>query len=628
MADEMDEIIAEFITEAEESLDKIDPLFIELEAKGYDKEMLNDIFRSMHTIKGAAGFLGFKHIVEVAHKSESILKRLREQEIVMSTKLMDAILKSVDMLKLLLQHLRAKDGVDEDINPTITALDTALTAAIEAGGGSPLEDTPPARVLETPKVGLQEPPAAVRPTVGAQATEPPKVGRQEPPPKKDDKSPEGLPMGSMKEQAAPPSKAEPTVGRPKVGAQATEPPSTLPVQESLQTLRIDVERVDKVMDLTGEMVLVRNRLLNIANYLESRYSDDQNVEHLLGTVAFLDLVTSDMQLAVMKMRMQPLKKVFGKFPRLVRDLSNNIGKDVELVLSGEDTEVDRTVIEHIGDPMVHIIRNAIDHGLESRDDRARSGKPIKGTLSIRAFQQGNQIIIEVADDGKGIDVEKVKRKAIEKRLITEEEAGRMADENAINLIFLPGFSTMEKATELSGRGVGMDVVKTNISKLNGYVEIMSKKGVGSTFRISIPLTLAIMQALMVRAGNSQFAIPLAPVEETLKVQRQDIDNVTGQKVLVVREKVCPLFELTDILNLDDHEESDYRYVLVITIGDRRFCIAIDELLGQEEVVIKTIHGIETESSYILGATITGEGKVVLILDLAGISRNVIGALKV
>ena len=579
MADEMDEIIAEFITEAEESLDKIDPLFIELEVKGYDREMLNEIFRSMHTIKGAAGFLGFKNIVEVAHKSESILKRLRDQEIIMSTKLMDAILSSVDMLKLLLQHLKMKDGIEEDINPTITELENALNAAIGAGAPSP---------LPSPKAGE------------GNNTAPPML-----------KAP-ALVSGEDGSRSSPPAKAA----------------LTLPVQESLQTLRIDVERVDKVMDLTGEMVLVRNRLLNIANYLDSRYSEDQNVEHLLGTVAFLDLVTSDMQLAVMKMRMQPLKKVFGKFPRLVRDLSNNIGKDVELVLSGEDTEVDRMVIEHIGDPMVHIIRNAIDHGLEARDDRARSGKPIKGTLSIRAYQQGNQIIIEVADDGKGIDVERVKKKAVEKRLITEEEAGRMADENAINLIFLPGFSTMEKATELSGRGVGMDVVKTNISKLNGYVEIMSRKGVGSTFRISIPLTLAIMQALMVRVGHSQFAIPLAPVEETLKIQRREIDNVTGQKVLVVREKVCPLFELTEILNLDDRGENDYRYVLVITIGDRKFCVAVDELLGQEEVVIKTIHGVETESSYILGATITGEGKVVLILDLAGISRNVIGALKV
>jgi len=592
MADEMEEIIAEFITESEESLDKIDPLFVELEAKGYDKDMLNEIFRSMHTIKGAAGFLGFKDMVDVAHKSESILKRLRDGEISISTKLMDAILASVDMLKLLLQHLRQKDGVEENVEPVIAQLDNALNAA--PGNEAPQQ---PAEV----SAAVQQEPQPEE----AKAAPEPEKGKEE---HKQDVAP------AVREQAGAPSKT----------AQAAAPAP----QESMQTLRIDVERVDKVMDLTGEIVLVRNRLLNIANYLDSRYSDDQNVEHLLGTVAFLDLVTSDMQLAVMKMRMQPLKKVFGKFPRVVRDLSNNIGKDVELVISGEETEVDRTVIEHIGDPMVHIIRNSIDHGLESRDERARAGKPIKGILSIKAFQQGNQIIIEVADDGKGIDLDKVKKKAVEKRLISEEEAQRMPDENAINLIFLPGFSTMEKATELSGRGVGMDVVKTNISKLNGYVEVMTKRGVGTTFRISIPLTLAILQALMVRSGSSQFAIPLAPIEETIKIERSEIENVTGQKVIVVREKVCPLFELTEILNIEERSDIDTRYVLVITIGDRRFCISVDELLGQEEIVIKTINGLDTDSAYILGATITGEGKVVLILDLAGISRNVIGTLKV
>jgi two-component system chemotaxis sensor kinase CheA len=592
MPDEMDEIIAEFITEAEESLDKIEPLFVELEARGHDKEMLNDIFRSMHTIKGAAGFLGFRNIVDLSHKAENILKRLREGEISISTSLMDAVLKSVDMLKLLLRHLKLKDGAEEDISPVVILLDNALNAASEPVHAAPAEIIAPVQAVVPPRTEPRKPEDKGKAALNQEEEKPA--------------------VNSLPEQPPVPAK------------QAVN----LPAQESLQTLRIDVERVDKVMDLTGEIVLVRNRLLNLANYLEATYSDDKNIEHLLGTVAFLDLVTSDMQLAVMKMRMQPLKKVFGKFPRLVRDLSNNIGKDVELVLSGEDTEVDRSVIEHISDPMVHIIRNAIDHGLESRDERAGANKPVRGKLSIRAFQQGNTIIIEVSDDGKGIDLEKVKRKAVERRLITEEEAQRMTDDNAVNLIFLPGFSTMEKTTELSGRGVGMDVVKTNISKLNGYVEVMTRKGAGSTFRISIPLTLAIIQALMVRAGNSQFAIPLAPVEETLKVQRREIENITGQKALVVRDKVHPLFEMTDILNLDDRGAADSRYVLVIAIGDRRFCIAVDELLGQEEVVIKTIQGIETDSSFILGATVTGEGRVVLILDLAGISRNIIGTLKV
>jgi two-component system chemotaxis sensor kinase CheA len=398
-------------------------------------------------------------------------------------------------------------------------------------------------------------------------------------------------------------------------------------KESLQTLRVDIGRIDNVMDLTGEVVLVRNRLLNIVNYLETKYADDPHVESLFETVAFLDLVTSDMQLAVMRMRMQPIKKVFGKFPRLVRDIAAALGKDVELRISGEDTEVDKSVIEQIGDPMVHIIRNAIDHGLESTEARRAKGKSEKGSISISAYQKGNQIVIEVSDDGKGIDIGRVKRKALEKALITDEEAQRMTDEAAINLIFLPGFSTSDVATELSGRGVGMDVVKTNISKLNGYVEVTSKKDAGSTFRISIPLTLAIIHALMVRAGNSHYAIPLAPVEEILKVVTTEIEDVVGQRVLVIRGKVHPLFELAGVLGDRPSRASDYRYVTVVSIGDSRFCLAVDELLGQEEVVIKSVDGIDTATSHILGATITGDGKVVLILDLAGISRSISGMIK-
>lgn len=575
MSNEMDEIIADFIAEAEESLDRIDPLFVELETNGYDREILNDIFRSMHTLKGAAGFLGFQSIVDVAHRSENILKRLREGEIAVTTALIDVILKSVDMLKLLVQHIKAKDGAVEDIAPLLKELDKALESAGNGETVSAREETP-----------VQ---------AGAGHVE--------------------KPIDSSKGETEPESRpSAPQAASPK----AAEGTST---KEAAQTLRIDVNRVDKVMDLTGEIVLVRNRLLNISNYLEGKYSDDEYVEGLTNIVSFLDLVTSDMQLAVMKMRMQPLKKVFGKFPRVVRDLAAGLGKDIDLRINGEDTEVDRSVIEHIGDPLVHIIRNAIDHGIEPPSERERKGKAAKGRIQITAFQQGNQIIIEVSDDGKGVDVERVKRKAVQKALITEEEAARMTEEAAVNLIFLPGFSTAEVATELSGRGVGMDVVKTSIARLNGYVEIMSRADEGSTFRINIPLTLAIIQALMVRAGGRQYAIPLAPIEETLVVGRNEIDHVAGQKVLVVRGRVCTLFELAEVLGMSSNGQAGQRYILVIAVGDRRFCLAVDDLLGQEEVVIKSIEGINAEESFIVGATITGEGKVVLILDLAGISRN-------
>jgi two-component system chemotaxis sensor kinase CheA len=572
----MEEIIAEFVAESEETLDKIDPLFVELEAKGDDKEILNRLFRSVHTIKGAAGFLGFQSMVDVSHSAENIMKKLRDGDIRVSRQLMDVVLKSVDMLRLLLKHVRDKDGVQENTTPLVQELNHALDTALQASGGA-----------QSAQPAVPVPPVE-------QAALPPEP------------QPAQAPAAVVHDTAA------------VEGAQQNE---TGARQESLQTLRVEVNKIDKVMDLTGEVVLVRNRLLNIVNRLEHQYSDDHDVQSLLEAVSFLDLITSDMQLGVMKMRMQPIAKVFSKFPRLVRDLAGPLGKYVDLKVAGEDTEVDKSVIEQIGDPMVHIIRNAIDHGLELPKERTAKGKSEKGTISISASQRGNQIVIEVSDDGRGIDIEKVKAKALQKKLITGDEAVRMTDEAAINLIFLPGFSTAEVATELSGRGVGMDVVKTNISKLNGTVEIATHKDRGSMFTIHIPLTLAIIQTLMVRSGSARYAIPLAPVEETLTVSQGDISDLGGSEALIIRGKVYPLFTLSSAIGGTADARTGCKYAVVVAIGDKRFCIGVDELLGQEEVVIKTVSGINTGSSYILGATITGDGKVVFILDLAAISKN-------
>lgn len=579
--DEMEEIVGEFITEAEEALDRVDPLFVELEQKGHDKELLNDIFRSVHTLKGAAGFLGFQKIVDVAHGAESILKKLRDGEIGLKTSHIDIILESVDMLRLLISHIKKRDGIEEDTSDLVTRLSKALE-------GEETEEM--GNISEFKESSIEE--KVLRSTDNGFS-----------------------------------ASAKPIDPESNINAPTTEK-AVLDKKDSIQTLRIDVDRVDKVMNLTGEIVLIRNRLLNIATTLDSRYPNDESVENLLESVSFLDLVTSDMQLAVMRMRMQPLKKVFSKFPRLVRDIANSIGKEVELNITGEDTEVDRSVIEHIGDPMVHIIRNAIDHGIEPIEERIRKNKDRKGKINIDAYQKGNQIIIEITDDGRGIDIEKVKKKALEKSLITHEEYNKLSDDVAINLIFLPGFSTAEVATELSGRGVGMDVVKTNISRLNGYVEVTSKKDIGSIFKISLPLTLAIIQSLMVKTCGNIYAVPLAPIEETITINRKEIKEIAGQKVAIVRDRVYPLFELSEILGNYSNGYAEDRYILVISSGDRRFCIAVDELLGQEEVVIKTIDGKYTDSTYVLGATITGDGKVVLIIDPSGISRSIFNTAKV
>ncbi len=597
MSEEFEEIIAEFINESQESLDAIDPLFVELETKGDDKEIINEIFRSIHTIKGAAGFLGFQQIVEVTHRAENILKRLRDGEIKLTTPMMNTILKSVDMVRLLIAHIKNKDGFIEDISSLLQELDAVLEVSEEGSIPHPSEHVVSSKPLEE-----------------SESKESIKVDTE-------------FTVNPIRSLKGPPEVTTDNISYDK-STTLEKSNITASLKESKQTLRVDVDKIDKVMNLTGEVVLVRNRLLNIVHYLSSTYPDDSYVDNLYETVSFLDLVTSDMQLAVMRMRMQPIKKVFGKFPRLVRDIANSLNKDVELIISGEDTEVDKAVIEQIGDPLVHIIRNAIDHGIEPRDERILKGKPEKGTISIDAYQKGNQIVIEVRDDGKGIDVVKVKKKAIEKGLITEEEASKMTDDSAINLIFLPGFSTRDISTELSGRGVGMDVVKTNISKLNGYVEVKTRKDLGSTFIISIPLTLAIIETLMVKAGGSRYAIPLSIVEEITKVQLKDIYEVVAQKVVRIRDKVYPIYSLADILGNRSSINDEHKYAIIISIGSGKFCLSVEELLGQEEVVIKTIEGIDTSSSYILGATITGDGKVVLILDLANISRNALGLTKV
>ncbi|HTZ18877.1 MAG TPA: chemotaxis protein CheA [Dissulfurispiraceae bacterium] len=587
MSDEMEEIISEFVTEAEETLEKIDPMFVDLESRGYDKDILNEIFRGMHTLKGAAGFLGFQPIVDVAHRAESIMKKLRDGEMTLTREIMDTILKSVDMLRLLISHISSKDNAEENIAPLLMELDSVINAQVSPGQEA--EHT-------------QETPA---------------VPEFEPAPERPAESISGMPE----------------VTSPEVAHEAAAPAQPAHVEEQVQqvskerevvsNLRVDISRIDKVMDLAGEIVLARNRLLNLAMKLEIAYSGDSNVESLLETTSFLDRVTSDLQLAVMKIRMQPIQKVFSRFPRMVRDLSRNLGKEIDLEIFGEDTEVDKSVNENIGDPLIHIIRNSIDHGIEYADEREAKGKHRKGRIIISAYQKGTQIVIEVSDDGKGIDVEAVKKKAVKQGIVTEDEIAKMADETAINLIFLPGFSTKEFSTELSGRGVGMDVVKTNVGKLNGYVEVMTKRDQGSTFRISLPLTLAIIQAMMVRIGSEYYALPQTMIEETLRVRKSDIKEVGGQQVLAIRGKVLPVFRMSETLGVRAaaDQQQNNTYILVVSVAEKRFCITVDELLGQEEIVIKTINGVDSEECGILGATITGDGKVVLILDLAVMARK-------
>ncbi|WP_162143012.1 chemotaxis protein CheA, partial [Thermithiobacillus tepidarius] len=406
---------------------------------------------------------------------------------------------------------------------------------------------------------------------------------------------------STRPAAAPIAEASPA----KDAMKAPEP--TLGNKEET-TIRVDTRRLDEVMNLVGELVLVRNRILTLEGS-----SDGEGRE---AAAAHLDLVTSSLQAAVMKTRMQPIKKVFGRFPRLVRDLAKNLGKEIELVLQGEDTDLDKTLVEELADPLVHLVRNAVDHGIETPEERLAAGKPATGRVLLSAQQEGDHILITISDDGRGMNPEVLKRKALEKGVIDEETAARLDERQAFNLIFAPGFSTKEQISDVSGRGVGMDVVKTHITRLNGAIDIHSRPQQGSTFLIRLPLTLAIIPTLMVGLGNQTFALPLSLVREIFHLDMSQTRIVNGQQVALVREEVLPLGYLAQWLRLGYGSQREGKsYVVVAVIGEQRIGLVVDSLYGQEEVVIKSLGTMLQHVKGFAGATITGNGHVVLILDV-------------
>ena len=384
-----------------------------------------------------------------------------------------------------------------------------------------------------------------------------------------------------------------------------------------QTIRVDVSRLDSLMNLVGELVLSRNRITQLGAELEKKFEGEFLVEQLTETTSQIGLITTELQLAVMKTRMVPVGKVFNKFPRMVRDLCRDLKKEIDLVISGEDTELDKSVVEEIGDPLIHMIRNAVDHGVEMPDVRVKKGKPKKGTVWLNAYHEGNHIVIEIKDDGQGIDPEKIKRKALEKEIITPEEAKNLSKEESYGLLFRPGFSTAEKVTGVSGRGVGMDVVKTNIEKLNGIISIESEIGVGSTFKLKLPLTLAIIQALLVEVSGEVFAVPLVSVIETVKINENEIHNFEGREVLKLRDSVLSLVRLADVFQLEGSFAKDM-YVVVVALAEKKIGFVVDRLVGQEEIVIKPLGDYLGGSVGIAGATIMGDGKVRLIVDVSGV----------
>lgn len=604
--DDMQEILEDFLVEAFELIEQIDHDLVELEANPEDLELLNRIFRVAHTVKGSSSFLNFDILTKLTHHMEDVLNKARHGDLKITPDVMDVVLESVDMMKTILKNIR-DSGNDLVDGLQIDNICTRLSAV--SNGEEKIDLTNEANETED----INEAPTSSNDDINVNSLSESEVEAEIERLLKARKAEDKARKQSKKSESA-------KQGTPKPAPKASENKAKAVVQSSgsnlEQTIRVEVKRLDHLMNLIGELVLGKNRLLKIYDDVEERYEGEKFLEELNQVVSSLSLVTTDIQLAVMKTRMLPIAKVFNKFPRMVRDLSRDLGKQIDLEISGEETELDKSIVEEIGDPLVHIIRNSCDHGIEDPNDRLLVGKPEKGTIQLKAYNEGNHIVIEIVDDGNGIDSEAVRRKAVEKGIIGDREASAMSDKESYSLIFKPGFSMAKEVTNVSGRGVGMDVVKTNIEKLNGIIDIDSEPGRGTIIKLKIPLTLAIIQSLLVGSQEEYYAIPLASVKETVRVPIDNIYTIEGKNVLRLRDEVLSLVRLSDLFGVKQvFESGEQTYVVIINIADSKLGIIVDNLIGQEEIVIKSLGNYLQNIRGIAGGTIRGDGKVTLIVDV-------------
>ncbi|UOS11974.1 chemotaxis histidine kinase/response regulator CheAY2 [Helicobacter pylori] len=648
--DDLQEIMEDFLIEAFEMNEQLDQDLVELEHNPEDLDLLNRIFRVAHTIKGSSSFLNLNILTHLTHNMEDVLNRARKGEIKITPDIMDVVLRSIDLMKTLLVTIRdtgsdTNNGKENEIEEAVKQLQ-AITSQNLEGAKEGTKEAPKEEVKkEAKKENIKENQEnkAKAPTAKDFASDNPLA--DEPDLDYTNMSAEEVEAEierllnkrqeadkerrAQKKQEAKPkqevaSKTEtPKTETPKAPKTETKTKAKADTEENKapsigveQTVRVDVRRLDHLMNLIGELVLGKNRLIRIYGDVEERYDGEKFLEELNQVVSSISAVTTDLQLAVMKTRMQPVGKVFNKFPRMVRDLSRELGKSIELIIEGEETELDKSIVEEIGDPLIHIIRNSCDHGIEPLEERRRLNKPETGKVQLSAYNEGNHIVIKISDDGKGLDPVMLKEKAIEKGVISERDAEGMSDREAFNLIFKPGFSTAKVVSNVSGRGVGMDVVKTNIEKLNGIIEIDSEVGVGTTQKLKIPLTLAIIQALLVGVQEEYYAIPLSSVLETVRISQDEIYTVDGKSVLRLRDEVLSLVRLSDIFKVDAILESNSDvYVVIIGLADQKIGVIVDYLIGQEEVVIKSLGYYLKNTRGIAGATVRGDGKITLIVDV-------------
>ncbi|GAA9389508.1 chemotaxis histidine kinase/response regulator CheAY2 [Helicobacter pylori] len=648
--DDLQEIMEDFLIEAFEMNEQLDQDLVELEHNPEDLDLLNRIFRVAHTIKGSSSFLNLNILTHLTHNMEDVLNRARKGEIKITPDIMDVVLRSIDLMKTLLVTIRdtgsdANNGKENEIEEAVKQLQAITSQNLEGAKEGTKEAPQKENEKEAKKENIKENQEnkAKAPTAKNFASDNPLA--DEPDLDYANMSAEEVEAeierllnkrqeadkerrAQKKQEAKPkqevaPTKEAPKTEAPKAPKTETKAKAKADTEENKapsigveQTVRVDVRRLDHLMNLIGELVLGKNRLIRIYGDVEERYDGEKFLEELNQVVSSISAVTTDLQLAVMKTRMQPVGKVFNKFPRMVRDLSRELGKSIELIIEGEETELDKSIVEEIGDPLIHIIRNSCDHGIEPLEERRRLNKPETGKVQLSAYNEGNHIVIKISDDGKGLDPVMLKEKAIEKGVISERDAEGMSDREAFNLIFKPGFSTAKVVSNVSGRGVGMDVVKTNIEKLNGIIEIDSEVGVGTTQKLKIPLTLAIIQALLVGVQEEYYAIPLSSVLETVRISQDEIYTVDGKSVLRLRDEVLSLVRLSDIFKVDAILESNSDvYVVIIGLADQKIGVIVDYLIGQEEVVIKSLGYYLKNTRGIAGATVRGDGKITLIVDV-------------
>jgi two-component system chemotaxis sensor kinase CheA len=609
----MEELLHDFLSEASEMLSDVDAKLIDLEKSPADSKLLNDIFRGFHTIKGGAGFLNATELVTLCHLTENLFDKLRNGEMALTAEIMDAIFSATGEVSKMFGAL----SQSQMPSPAPAELIAALKATLS--GQHPDSPSRLPRPAQDVMAKGGEGGVALPEGVDWNALYSALTGTDIAAQVGVTRDPEKIAQAVSEEEST-----KKTFGRraddvpgSTVGRRAGDVPAK-EVKEA--TIRVDTNRLDQVLNLSGEIGLTKNRLTHLRSDIMQGRQDADTLRELDQSVSQLDMLVVNLQNAVMKTRMQPIGRLFNKYPRLARDLARSLGKDVELVLSGEETEMDKTMIEDLNDPLVHLVRNAVDHGVETIEERIAAGKPEKSLVELSARQEGDHILITIADDGRGMRPEAIRSKAIEKGIITNEIANTLDEHQCLELILLPGFSTKDEISSVSGRGVGMDVVKTNIQKLNGTINIHSEHGKGSVITISLPLTLAILPVLILRLGEQSFAVPLSMVREILSVSPGQLQQVSGRATMVVRGEVLPVLPLAQLIGWESGIAPEVG--VLMQVGNNSFILSADGFAGHDDVVIKSLDTFRPKG--VAGVTMSSEGDIVLILDIKELLSDVKG----